>query len=68
MPLTLDKDYIGFGQGIEENEVTAYMTDIQYLGLDLNEYAAFFPISLDLSKAEYLTEEQREYIDSLSEE
>ena len=59
MPLMLDKDYIGFGQGIEENEVTAYMTDIQYLGLDLDEYAAFFPASLDLNKAEYLTWQQR---------
>ena len=54
MPLQLDKSSIGFSaQSAEGVEVTAYMTGLQYLGLlSLDEYASFFPIGLDLERAE----------------
>lgn len=68
MPLTLDKNYIGFTAGSDEVEVVAMMDDIQYLGvLDADEYASFFPVWLDLSKAEYLTGDQRDYIGQMDE-
>ena len=68
MPLVLDKTSIGFTQGYEETEVTAYMTDIQYLGLlSIEEYAAFFPASLNLERVEYLSRDQRKYMATLDE-
>lgn len=53
MPLVLDRNQIGFAEGVDGVEITAYMTDIQYLGvLDLEEYAAFIPVSISLDKAQ----------------
>ena len=69
MPLSLDKDFIGFTEDSGVVEVTATMTDLQYLGvLTLEEYASFFPIGLDLDRVEYLTRSQRQYIASMGEE
>lgn len=67
MPLTLDPSAVVFSEGEDTIEVTAYMTDIQYLGLTLDQYAAFIPTSVDLDRVTYLTHEQREYIKGLSE-
>lgn len=68
MPLELDKSAIGFSQGMESVEVTATMTDVQYLGvLSMDEYASFFPVELNLSKVDYLTDDQKNYINSMSE-
>lgn len=68
MPLELDKSAIGFSQGMESVEVTATMTDVQYLGvLSIDEYASFFPVELNLSKVDYLTDDQKSYINSMSE-
>ena len=69
MPMVIDKTSIGFTGDAGEQEVVAYMTDIQYLGLftDIREYAAFFPASMDLSKATYLTRDQRQAIAAVSE-
>ena len=69
MPLVLDKSSIGFTADSDMVEVTAYMTDIQYLSLlTLDEYAAFIPVTVDLDKVTYLDHESREYIASISEE
>ena len=69
MPLQLDRASIGFSSESDEAvEVTAYMTDIRYLGLlTLEEYASFFPVGLDLERAEYLTSSLRESIAAMSE-
>ena len=69
MPLVLDKSSIGFTADSDHVEVTAYMTDIQYLALlNLDEYASFIPATVDLDKVTYLDHESREYIAGLSEE
>ena len=69
MPLVLDRTQIGFAEGVDGVEVTAYMTDIQYLGvLDLEEYAAFIPVSISLDKALWLDRELRSYVAEFTEE
>ncbi|MBP3520316.1 MAG: hypothetical protein J6J87_03105, partial [Oscillospiraceae bacterium] len=72
MPLVLDKNQLGFYAGQLEYEVTAYMTDLQYLGgedgLTFEEYASFFPAWVDLDKVEYLTYQQKQALKQITEE
>ena len=68
MPLVLDKSSIGFMADSEPVEVTAYMTDIKYLGMTLEEYASFIPVTVDMDYVDYLDREQREYVASMTEE
>ena len=68
MPMALDQSFLMFAEDNDTAEVTAYMTDIQYLGvLTLEEYAAFIPASVNLDRVEYLTRDQRQYIAGLTE-
>ena len=57
MPLVLSSPSIGFSEELgDEMELTAFMTDIQYLGvLSVDEYASFFPASLNMDNVSYLT-------------
>lgn len=72
MPLVLDKSQLGFYDGQLEQEVTAYMTDLQYLGggdgLTFEEYASFFPAWVDLDKVDYLTYQQKQALKNIPEE
>lgn len=69
MPMALDKSFLVFAEDSGTDEVTAYMTNILYLGvLTLEEYAAFFPVGVNLDRVEYLTRDQRRYISSIPEE
>ena len=68
MPMALDQSFLVFAEGSDTAEVTAYMTDLQYLGLlTWEEYAAFIPASVSLDRVEYLTHDQRQYIAGLTE-
>ena len=68
MPITLDKSFVGFTADSDKVEVTATMTDIQYLGvLTLEEYAAFIPASVNVERVTYLNHSQRQYIDRIPE-
>ena len=68
MPLQLSQTQLGFTEGLLENRVTAYMTDLQYLDvLTFEEYASFFPAWVDLDKVEYLTYQQKQSIQSMKE-
>ncbi len=70
MPLMLDQSMIGFTGENDTTEVTAYMTDIWYLNtndnlvISLEEYAAFFPASLDLEEVSYLSRDMRKALES----
>ena len=72
MPLVLSNNQLGFSEGMLEHEVTAYMTDLQYLGgenrLTFEEYASFFPASVDLDRVEYLSYQQKQGLKEMSEE
>ena len=69
MPLVLNQSMIGFSGENTEVEVQAVMTDVWYLGvLTIEEYASLFPAGVDLSRAEYLSRDVREYIAGISEE
>lgn len=68
MPLSLSTTAMGFYEGLEEQEVTAYMTDLWYLGLlTADEYAAFFPVSLDLDRVDYISHQFKNYIGQIKE-
>ncbi|MDE6107544.1 MAG: hypothetical protein K2F83_02575, partial [Oscillospiraceae bacterium] len=67
MPLQLSVSQIGFSESLLENEVTAYMTDLQYLNLTLEEYASFFPAWVDLDRVDYLTYQLRQAIKEMKE-
>ena len=68
MPLSLSTGAMGFYEGMEEQEVTAYMTDLWYLGLlTVDEYAAFFPVTLDLDRVDYISHQFKNYIGQLKE-
>lgn len=63
MPLSLSKSSMGFYKDLVEQEVTAYMTDLWYLGLlTVEEYAAFFPVSLDLDRVDYISHQLKQLI------
>ena len=68
-PLVLDKNSIGFTEDMLELRVTATSTDVRYLSaLDsLEEFASFFPSTLDLDNCAYLTSDLRQAINSMSE-
>ena len=69
MPLVLDKSTIGFTAEADCVEVTAYMTDIQYLGLlTIQEYAAFIPASVDMDKVTYLDRDGKDFVAAMTEE
>ena len=70
MPLVFDRPSIGFNEDLGEVELTAYMTDIQYLGVlsSVDEYASFFPASLNMDNVSYLSYQVRQYIAGLTEE
>lgn len=68
MPMGLSKSSMGFYKDMVEQEVTAYMTDLWYLGLlTVDEYAAFFPVSLDLDRVDYISHQLKQRIGQIRE-